>query len=121
MENTTKQRMVMRVRLEDVSDRSSCIAYVGQGTWFDGKHFIVTQYKANPSVYYFFVYNDQIPYNYFGDFKGSYGKEIWTANPDNGEMAGTTYIYSPSLDRLYKPFSPNPNWDNSPAFIFEMK
>ena len=35
MENTTTQRMVMRVRLQDVSDRSTAIEYVGQGTWFD--------------------------------------------------------------------------------------
>ncbi len=46
MENTTVQRMVMRVRIQDVSNRSSAIEYVGQGTWFDGKSFIVAQYKA---------------------------------------------------------------------------
>ena len=58
MENTTTKRMVMRVRLSDVSDKSSAIEYVGQGTWFDGKSFVVAQYKSNPSHFYFFVYNE---------------------------------------------------------------
>ena len=61
MENTTTQRMVMRVRIQDVSDKSSCIEFVGQGTWFDGKSFIVAQYKSNPTSFYFFVYDFLVP------------------------------------------------------------
>ena len=121
MENTTTQRMVMRVRLEDVSDRSSCIGYVGQGTWFDGKSFIVTQYKANPSSFYFFVYNDFVPdYNYFDSMNSGFGNEIYQLNPDNGNFSGKTYIYSSMLDKLYEPYAINPVV-KSPSFLFEIR
>ena len=121
MENTTAQRMVMRVRLDDVSDRSSAIAYVGQGTWFDGKSFIVAQYKSNPSNFYFFVYNDFVPaYNYFDEMNAGIGNEIWQLNPDNGNYSGKTYVYSLMTGKLYEPYAINPAL-NSPAFIFDMK
>ena len=112
--------MVMRVRLDDVSDKSSCIEYVGQGTWFDGKSFIVTQYKANPSVFYFFVYNEFVPaYNYFDEMNYGFGKEIYQLNPDNGYFSGKTYIYSSMLDKMYEPYAINPVVE-SPSFLFEI-
>jgi len=121
MENTTTQRMVMRVRLEDVSDRSSCIGYVGQGTWFDGKSFIVTQYKANPSVFYFFVYNEFVPaYNYFDEMNYGFGNKIHQLNPDNGNFSGKTYVYSSMLDKMYEPYAINPVVE-SPSFLFEIR
>jgi len=36
MENTTTVRMSMTVNVKDVSNKSSCVGFVGQGTWFDG-------------------------------------------------------------------------------------
>jgi len=124
MENTTTVRMSMTVQVEDVSDKSSCIGYVGQGTWFDGKAFIVTQYKANPAYWYFFVYNDFIPQeNFFKGFEGvySYGNEIWHLNPDNGHFSGIVYLFSAMTDTLYIPFSiSQPNKETSPTFLFEI-
>ena len=121
MENTTTQRMVMRVRLQDVSDRSSAIEYVGQGTWFDGKSYIVAQYKSNPSNFYFFVYNDFVPaYNYFGEMNAGIGKEIWKLNPENGKFSGKTYVYSSILDKMYEPYAISPVL-NSPCCIFEIR
>ncbi len=121
MENTTLQRMVMRVRLQDVSDRSSAIEYVGQGTWFDGKSYIVAQYKSNPSNFYFFVYNDFVPaYNYFGEMNAGIGKEIWKLNPENGKFSGKTYVYSSMLDKMYEPYAISPVL-NSPCCIFEIR
>ena len=121
MENTTTQRMVMRVRIEDVSDRSSCIGYVGQGTWFDGKSFIVTQYKANTSCFYFFVYNDFVPdYNYFDSMNSGFGNEIYQLNPDNGNFSGKTYVYSTMLDKMYEPYAITPVIE-SPTFLFEIR
>jgi hypothetical protein len=113
--------MVMRVRLNDVSDRSSAIEYVGQGTWFDGKSYIVAQYKANPSNFYFFVYNDFVPaYNYFGEMNAGIGKEIWKLNPENGKFSGKTYVYSSMLDKMYEPYAISPVL-NSPCCIFEIR
>ena len=121
MENTTTQRMVMRVRIDDVSDRSSCIGYVGQGTWFDGKSFIVTQYKANTSCFYFFVYNDFVPaFNYFDSMNYGIGKEIWQLNPENGNYSGKTYVYSTMLDKMYEPYAVSPVL-NSPCCLFEIR
>ena len=121
MENTTTQRMVMRVRLQDVSDRSSAIEYVGQGTWFDGKSYIVAQYKANPSNFYFFVYNEFVPaFNYFDEMNSGFGNEIYQLNPDNGYFSGKTYVYSSMLDKMYEPYAITPVVE-SPSFIFEMK
>ena len=121
MENTTTQRMVMRVRIQDVSDKSSCIEYVGQGTWFDGKSFIVTQYKANPSVFYFFVYNEFVPaYNYFDEMNSGFGNEIFQLNPDNGYFSGKTYIYSSMLDKMYEPYAIT-SVLNSPCCLFEIR
>ena len=121
MENTTTKRMVMRVRLDDVSDKSSCIEYVGQGTWFDGKSFIVTQYKANPSCFYFFVYNEFVPaYNYFAEMNSGFGNEIHQLNPDNGYFSGKTYVYSSMLDKMYEPYAITPVVE-SPSFLFEMR
>jgi hypothetical protein len=124
MKNTTKVRMSMTVHVEDVSDKSSCIGYVGQGTWFDGKAFIVTQYKANPAYWYFFVYNDFVPQeNFFANFSNiySYGKEIWHLNPDNGHFSGIVYLFSAMTDTLYIPFSiSQPNKETSPTFFFEI-
>ena len=121
MENTTTHRMVMRVRIDDVSDRSSAIAYVGQGTWFDGKSFIVTQYKANTSSFYFFVYNDFVPdYNYFDSMNNGFGKEIHQLNPDNGYFSGKTYVYSSMLDKMYEPYAITPVVE-SPSFLFEIR
>ena len=121
MENTIEKRLVMRVRLQDVSDRSSAIEYVGQGTWFDGKSFIVTQYKANPSNFYFFVYDSFVPeYNYFGGMDKGFGNEIWNLNPENGQFSGKTYVYSTMTQHLYSPYGISPVV-KSPAFIFEMK
>ena len=121
MENTTTKRDVMRVRIQDVSNRSSAIEYVGQGTWFGGKSFIVTQYKNNTSCYYFFVYNDFVPeYNYFDEMNAGFGKEIYELNPDNGNFSGKTYVYSTTLDKMSEPDAITPVL-NSPAFIFEIK
>ncbi len=124
MENTTIQRMEMTVKIQDVSHKSSCVGYIGFGTWFDGKSFIVTQYKANPSYWYFFVYNDFVPAeNHFEGFGSiySYGKEIWHLNPDNGNISGKTYLYSTMTDTLYIPFSiSQPNKETSPTFLFEI-
>ena len=121
MENTTVQQMVMRVRILDVSDRSSSIEYVGQGTWFDGKPFIVTQYKSNPTNFYFFVYNDFVPdYNYFDAMNSGIGKEIWDLNPDNGHYSGTTYIYSTMTNKMYEPYAVSPVL-NSPCFLFDIR
>ena len=121
MENTTTQRMVMRVRLEDVSDRSSAIAYVGQGTWFDGKSYIVAQYKSNPSNFYFFVYKDFVPaYNYFDEMNAGIGNEIHQLNPDNGYFSGKTYVYSSMLDKMYEPYAVSPVL-NSPCCLFEIR
>ena len=121
MENTTTQRLVMRVRIDDVSNRSSAIAYVGQGTWFDGKSFIVTQYKNNTSCFYFFVYNYFVPaYNYFDGLNSGFGKEIHELNPDNGNFSGKTYVYSTMLDKMHDPHAITPVL-NSPCFLFEIK
>ena len=121
MENTTTQRMVMRVRLQDVSNKSSAIEFVGQGTWFDGKPFIVTRYKSNPTNFYFFVYDSFVPeYNYFDAMNSGIGKEIWDLNPENGNYSGKTYVYSSMTGKLYEPYAINPVL-NSPAFIFDMK
>ena len=114
----------MTVHVEDVSDKSSCIGYVGQGTWFDGKAFIVTQYKANPACWYFFVYNSFVPQdNFFANFSNiySYGNEIWHLNPDNGNFSGTVYLFSTMTDTLYIPFSiSQPSKETSPTFLFEI-
>ena len=124
MENTTTVRMSMTVHVEDVSDKSSCIGYVGQGTWFDGKAFVVTQYKASPAYWYFFVYNDFVPQdNFFANFSNiySYGNEIWHLNPDNGNFSGTVYLFSTMTDTLYIPFSiSQPSKETSPTFLFEI-
>lgn len=121
MENTTTQRMVMRVRLQDVSNKSTAIEFVGQGTWFDGKSFIVAQYKSNPYNVYFFVYNDFVPeYNYFDAMNAGIGNEIHQLNPDNGYFSGKTYVYSKMTDKLYDPYAISPV-QNSPAFLFETK
>ena len=119
MENTTTVRMSMTVNVKDVSNNSSCIGFVGQGTWFDGKSFIVTQYKANPTCWYFFVYDIFIltEENYFEGVT-SYGNEIWHLNPDNGEMCGKTYLYSPMTDRLYVPYGISQPKEKSPSFLF---
>jgi len=120
MENTTTVRMSMVVNVKDVSDNSSCIGFVGQGTWFDGKSFIVTQYKENPTCWYFFVYDIFIltEENYFEGVT-SYGNEIWHLNPDNGGMCGKTYLYSTMTDRLYVPFGiSQPTKETSPTFLF---
>ncbi len=93
MENTTTQRMVMRVRIQDVSNKSSAIEFVGQGTWFDGKSFIVAQYKSNPHNVYFFVYDSFVPAsNWFDEMNAGIGNEIWHLNPDNGNYSGKTYV-----------------------------
>ena len=121
MENTTTKRMVMRVRLSDVSDKSSAIEYVGQGTWFDGKSFVVAQYKSNPSHFYFFVYNEFVPpYNYFDEMNSGIGNEIWQLSPDNGNYSGKTYVYNSGLDKMYEPYAINPVL-NSPSFLFEIR
>ena len=121
MENTTTQRMVMRVRILDVSNRSSSIEYVGQGTWFDGKPFIVAQYKSNPTNFYFFVYNDFVPeYNYFDSMNYGIGKEIWQLNPENGKYSGKTYVYSAMLDKMYEPYAVSPV-QSSPCCLFEIR
>jgi hypothetical protein len=116
--------MSMTVQVKDVSKKSSCIGFVGQGTWFDGKSFIVTQYKANPAYWYFFVYNDFVPQeNFFKGFEGvySYGNEIWHLNPDNGHFSGIVYLFSAMTDTLYIPFSiSQPNKETSPTFLFEI-
>jgi hypothetical protein len=124
MENTTTVRMSMTVNVKDVSKKSSCIGFVGQGTWFDGKPFIVTQYQASPSYWYFFVYNDFVPQeNFFNGFDGiySYGKEIWHLNPDNGYFSGIVYLYSAMTETLYIPYSiSQPKKETSPTFLFEI-
>jgi len=121
MENTTTVRMSMTVNIKDVSDKSSCIGFVGQGTWFDGKSFIVTQYKANPTCWYFFVYDVFAPAENYFDGVNSFGNEIWHLNPDNGEMCGKTYLYSTMTDRLYGPFAiSQPTKEKSPTFLFEI-
>ena len=120
MENTTVQRMVMRVRIQDVSNRSSAIEFVGQGTWFDGKSFIVAQYKANPTNFYFFVYDSFVPeYNYFDAMDSGIGNEIWQLNPDNGNYSGKTFIYSTMTDKMYDPYAVSPV-KSSPAFLFDI-
>ena len=118
MENTTTVRMSMTVNAKDVSDKSSCIGFVGQGTWFDGKSFIVTQYKANPTCWYFFVYDVFTPEENYFDGVGSFGNEIWHLNPDNGEMCGKTYLYSSMTDRLYVPYGISQPKEKSPSFLF---
>ena len=121
MENTITQRMVLRVRIQDVSDRSSSIEYVGQGTWFDGKPYIVTRYKSNPTSFYFFVYDFLVPeYNYFDAMNSGIGKEIWDLNPDNGIYSGKTYVYNTMLDKMYEPYALSPV-STSPAFLFEIR
>jgi len=121
MENTTVQRMVMRVRIQDVSDRSSAIEYVGQGTWFDGKSFIVTRYKSNPTNFYFFVYDSFVPeYNYFDAMNSGFGKEIHQLNPDNGYFSGKTFVYSTMLDKMYEPYAVSPV-KGSPCCLFEVR
>lgn len=124
MENTTTVRMSMTVQVKDVSKKSSYIGFVGQGTWFDGKSFIVTQYQANPTCWYFFVYNDFVPQeNFFNGFDGvySYGNEIWNLNPDNGHFSGIVYLYSTMTDTLYIPYSiSQPKRETSPTFLFEI-
>jgi hypothetical protein len=123
MENTTV-RMSMTVQVEDVGGISSCIGFVGQGIWFDGKSFIVTQYKANPAYWYFFVYNDFTPEaNYFHELPVDFsiGNEIWHLNPDNGQVPGTVYLFSTMTDTLYIPFSiSQPKKETSPTFLFEI-
>ena len=121
MENTTTQRMVMRVRIQDVSNRSSAIEFVGQGTWFDGKSFIVAQYKSNPYNVYFFVYDSFVPEtNWFDEMNAGIGNEIWHLNPDNGNYSGKTYVYSKLTDKLYDPYAISPV-KTSPAFLFEIR
>ena len=121
MENTTTKRMVMRVRIQDVGNRSSAIEYVGQGTWFDGKSYIVAQYKANPSNFYFFVYNEFVPaYNYFDEMNAGIGNEIWQLNPENGNYSGKTFVYSSMLDKMYDPYAVNPVVE-SPSLLFEIR
>ena len=121
MENTTTQRMVLRVRIQDVGNRSSAIEYVGQGTWFDGKSFIVAQYKSNPTYFYFFVYNDFVPeYNYFDAMNSGIGKEIWDLNPESGNYSGQTFVYSTMLDKMYEPYSVSPV-QSSPCCLFEVR
>ena len=120
MENTTTVRMSMTVNVKDVSNKSSCVGFVGQGTWFDGKSFIVTQYKANPTCWYFFVYDVFAPEENYFDGVGSFGNEIWHLNPDNGEMCGKTYLYSSMLDKMYEPYAITPVVE-SPSFLFEMR
>ena len=111
----------MRVRIQDVSNRSSCIEYVGQGTWFDGRPYIVTQYKSNPTNFYFFVYNDFVPdYNNFDAMNYGIGKEIWKLNPENGNYSGQTFIYSTMLDKMYEPYAVNPV-QSSPCCLFEIR
>lgn len=111
----------MRVRIKDVSDRSSAIEYVGQGTWFDGKSFIVARYKDNPTNFYFFVYDSFVPaYNYFGMMDNGFGNEIRNLNPEYGQFSGKTYCYNSMLDELYQPYSFSQS-DKSPAFIFEIR
>ena len=110
MENTTTKRMVMRVRLQDVSDRSTAIEYVGQGTWFDGKSYIVTRYKSNPTNFYFFVYDFLVPeYNYFD-----------AMNSGIGIYSGKTYVYNTMLDKMYEPYALSPV-KSSPCCLFEIK
>ena len=121
MENTTTQRMVMRVRLQDVSDRSTAIEYVGQGTWFDGRPYIVTQYKSNPTNFYFFVYDFLVPeYNYFDAMNSGIGKEIWDLNPDNGIYSGQTFVFNTMLDKMYEPYAFSAV-KNSPCCLFEIR
>jgi hypothetical protein len=121
MENTITQQMVMRIRLSDVSDRSSAIEYVGQGTWFDGKSFIVAQYKSNPTNFYFFVYDSFVPeYNYFDAMDSGIGNEIWQLNPDNGNYSGKTYTYSTMSNKMYEPYAISPVL-SSPCLLFEIR
>ena len=111
----------MTVKVEDVGGISSCIGFVGQGIWFDGKSFIVTQYKANPSCFYFFVYNEFVPaFNYFDEMNSGFGNEIHQLNPDNGYFSGKTYVYSSMLDKMYEPYAITPVVE-SPSFLFEMR
>ena len=82
---------------------------------------IVTQYKANPSCFYFFVYNDFVPdYNYFDSMNSGFGNEIHQLNPDNGNFSGKTYIYSSMLDKMFEPYAITPVVE-SPTFLFEIR
>jgi hypothetical protein len=120
MENTITQQMLMRVRLSDVSDRSSAIEYVGQGTWFDGKSFVCARYKST-SNFYFFVYDDFVPaFNYFDEMDSNIGNEIWNLNPNSGKYQGKIYIYDTMLNKLIQPYSISQE-SNSPVFIFEIR
>jgi hypothetical protein len=126
MENTTTERMMMTVNVKDVSDKSSCIGYIGFGTWFDGKDFMVAQYQANPTQWYFFVYDNlQNPESLIhGHLEGfSYGNEVWQMNPINGNFYGTTFIYNSQQDKMLyqkQKFDFYHEVKTPPSFLFEI-
>ena len=92
-----------------------------QSTWFDGKSYIVAQYKSNLSNFYFFVYDSFVPeYNYFGEMNKGFGQEILNLNPENGHFSGKTYVYNTMTQNLYSPYAISPII-KSPVFRFEMK
>ena len=103
MENTTTHRMTMTVKIKDVSEKSSCIKHIGFGTWFNGKHYMVAQYKANPTQWYFFVYDTlQNPETLIcGHLEGfSYGREVWQMNPMNNYFYGVLFVYNSENDMM---------------------
>jgi hypothetical protein len=125
MENTTIQRMEMTVKIQDVSHKSSCVGYIGFGTWFDGKSFMVAQYQSNPTKWYFFVYDvltvdERLFENPAETF--SYGRQISELNPANGLVCGSTFTYNSAKDTMEQRLGTS-QWQlacNPPSFLFEI-
>ena len=125
MENTTIQRMEMTVKIQDVSHKSSCVGYIGFGTWFDGKSFMVVQYQSNPTKWYFFVYDvDTVDERWFENPSEtfSYGRMISELNPANGLVSGSTFTYNSARDTMEQRLGTS-QWQlacNPPSFLFEI-
>jgi hypothetical protein len=125
MENTTIQRMEMTVKIQDVSHKSSYVGYIGFGTWFDGKPFMVAQYQSNPTKWYFFVYDvitvDERWFQSSSD-TFSYGRQISELNPANGLVSGSTFTYNSANDTMEQRLGTS-EWlvaCNPPSFLFEI-
>ena len=125
MENATIERMMMTVNVKDVSDKSSCIGFIGFGIWFNGKDFMVAQYKSSPTKWYFFVYDamnidERLIENADDNF--SYGQRVSELAPSNGHVNGSTFIYDSATDTMLHKIGTD--WwcteCNSPSFLFEI-
>ena len=125
MENTTIQRMAMTVKIQDVSHKSSCVGFIGFGTWFDGKSFMVAQYQSNPTKWYFFVYDViTVDERWFESSSEnfSYGRQVSELNPSNGLVFGSTFTYDSVRDTMEQRLGTS-GWTlacNPPSFLFEI-